>query len=185
MDLLQPFVAQIAQDSGQIVPADSRIERRLTDMPTMFLEAPEGDDVVYEVFNLEVPETNNNILSCTTVLRPGKVGREYFMTKGHFHTIRDRAEIYVGVSGKGAMVLATEDGTHEVQWMEPGSIHYIPGGWAHRSVNVGDENLVFFAAWLGDAGHDYGSIEEQGFPVLLVDNDGNPEVVENPRYKRA
>jgi glucose-6-phosphate isomerase len=69
--------------------------------------------------------------------------------------------------------------------MEPGSIHYIPGGWAHRSVNVGDENLVFFAAWLGDAGHDYGSIEEQGFPVLLVDNDGNPEVVENPRYKRA
>jgi glucose-6-phosphate isomerase, archaeal len=185
MELLQPFAAQIAEASGRIEPADSRIERRLSDMKGAFLEDPQDDAIVYEVFNLEVPETNANILSCTTVLRPGKVGREYFMTKGHFHEIRDRAEIYVGVSGKGAMVLATEDGEHEVQWMEPGSIHYIPGGWAHRSVNVGDEPLVFFAAWIGDAGHDYGSIEQQGFPVLLVEQDGKPEVVVNPRYQRA
>jgi glucose-6-phosphate isomerase, archaeal len=183
MKLLQPFTAKMDLASGRIDPDDNRIERRLSDMRGAYLEEPRGDAVVYEVFPIEAPETNANILSCTTLLRPGKVGREYFMTKGHFHEIRDRAEVYVGVSGRGALVLATEDGEHTVQWMEPGSVHYIPGGWAHRSVNVGDEQLVFFCSWIADAGHDYGSIETQGFPVLLVEGDDGPRVVENPRYR--
>jgi glucose-6-phosphate isomerase len=45
--------------------------------------------------------------------------------------------------------------------------------------------LVFYGAWIGDAGHDYGSIEQQGFPVLVVAGDGGPEVVPNPRYGAA
>jgi glucose-6-phosphate isomerase len=185
MNPARPFTAKIDQASGKIDPAHSRIARRLAAMKGAYLEEPEGDALVYEVFNLEAPETNANILSCTTVLQPGKVGREYFMTKGHWHEIRDRAEVYVGVKGKGALVLATEDGEHEVQWMEPGTVHYIPGGWAHRTVNVGDEPLVFYAAWIADAGHDYGSIERRGFPVLVVDGEGAPEVVANPRYARS
>jgi glucose-6-phosphate isomerase len=185
MELLRPFTARLDMESGRLDPTHRRIERRLADMQGAYLDAPGGDALVYEVFNLEVPETNANILSCTTVLQPGKVGREYFMTKGHFHQVRDRSEIYVGVAGRGAMVLATEEGEHEVQWMEPGTVHYIPGGWAHRSVNVGDEPLVFYAAWIADAGHDYGSIEQRGFPVLVVDTDGSAEVVPNPRYATA
>jgi glucose-6-phosphate isomerase, archaeal len=186
MELLQPFASQIAADSGRLEPAHSLIERRLRDMRGAYLEEPADDAIVYEVYNLEVPETNANILQCTTVIHPGKVGREYHMTKGHFHTIRDRAETYVGVGGRGALLLATEDGDHEVQWMQPGSVHYIPGGWAHRTINVGDEPLVFYGAWIGDAGHDYGSIEQRGFPVLIVEGEsGEPEVVENPRYAAA
>jgi glucose-6-phosphate isomerase len=185
MELLAPFTAQLDLGSGQLDPTHKRIERRLMEMGDAYLEAPDADTLVYEVFNLQVPETNANILSCTTVLQPGKVGREYFMTKGHFHEIRDRAEVYVGVRGQGAMVLATEGGEHEVQWMQPGSVHYIPGGWAHRSVNVGSEPLAFYAAWIADAGHDYGSIEQRGFPVLVVEEDGAPAVVPNPRYGAA
>jgi glucose-6-phosphate isomerase len=182
MDLLQPFASQIDAGTGRLDPAHSVIERRLSHMSGAYLEQPADDAIVYEVFNLEVPETNDNILQCTTVIRPGKVGREYYMTKGHFHTIRDRAETYVGVSGRGALVLATEDGRHEVQWMQTGSVHYIPGGWAHRTVNVGDQPFVFYGAWIGDAGHDYGSIEQRGFPVLVVEGDDGPQVVSNPRY---
>jgi glucose-6-phosphate isomerase len=185
MDLLRPFTARLDEATGRIDPADSRIERRLAEMQGAYLDDPQEDALVYEVFNLEVPQSNANILSCTTVLQPGKVGREYFMTKGHWHEIRDRAEVYVGFKGKGALILATEDGEHDVQWMEPGTVHYIPGGWAHRSVNVGDVPLVFYAAWIADAGHDYGSIERRGFPVLLVDNDGTPDIVPNPRYAAA
>jgi glucose-6-phosphate isomerase len=184
MELLQPFAAQI-DGAGRLDPTHSVIERRLSDMRRAYLEDSEDDGIVYEVYNLEVPETNANILQCTTVIHPGRVGREYYMTKGHFHTIRNRAETYVGVSGHGALVLATEDGTHEVQWMQQGSVHYIPGGWAHRTVNVGDTEFVFYGAWIGDAGHDYGSIEQQGFPVLVVAGDAGPEVVENPRYGAA
>jgi glucose-6-phosphate isomerase len=67
--------------------------------------------------------------------------------------------------------------------MRRGTVNYVPGGWAHRSVNVGDEPLVFFAAFPADAGYDYKTIEEQGFPVLLVKRGGVPEVVPNPRYR--
>src|SRR5690606_6523045 len=142
MELLEPFAVQI-EPSGQIKNAHSRIKRRLDDMRGMYLDEASGDRVVYDVYNLEVPATNANILQCTTVIHAGKVGNEYHMTKGHFHTIRDRAETYVGLRGRGALVLATEDGRHEVQWMQPGSVHYIPGYWAHRTVNVGDEPFVF------------------------------------------
>src|SRR5215469_6861674 len=30
-----------------------------------------------------------------TFIQPGQVGDEYFMTKGHFHAVRDRGEYYV------------------------------------------------------------------------------------------
>src|SRR5208283_3896456 len=36
---------------------------------------------------------------------PGKVGREFFMTKGHFHAQLDRAEYYATVSGEGLLLL--------------------------------------------------------------------------------
>lgn len=181
-DLPAPVASQIDFGSGRLEPAHSRIERRLTDMTGAYLQEPGGDALVYEVYNLEAPEENCNLLSCTTVLHAGKVGREYHMTKGHFHEVRNRAEVYVGVSGKGALVMGSEDGDSEVQWIRPGSVHYIPGGWAHRTVNVGDDKLVFYAVWIADAGHDYGTIEERGFPVLILDNNGTPEVVPNPRY---
>jgi glucose-6-phosphate isomerase, archaeal len=183
---VNPFTAQIDLASGQVTLDETITERRLTDMRGTYLESHDGDDLVYQVFHIDVPELNCNINQCTTVLQPGKVGREYFMTKGHFHQVRDRSEVYVGLRGKGALILATEDGEHEVLWMEAGSVAYIPGGWAHRSVNVGDEPLVFYAAWIADAGHDYATIEQEGFPVLLVDKgDGKPSVVPNPRYGRA
>jgi glucose-6-phosphate isomerase len=68
--------------------------------------------------------------------------------------------------------------------MRRGTVNYIPGGWAHRSVNVGDDQLVFFAAYIGDAGHDYETIERKGFPVLVVKGQNGPEIVANPGYKR-
>jgi glucose-6-phosphate isomerase len=47
--------------------------------------------------------------------------------------------------------------------MQPGDLSYIPGKWAHRTINTGDAPLVFFAIWPVDAGHDYESIEKSGF----------------------
>jgi glucose-6-phosphate isomerase len=39
---------------------------------------------------------------------------------------------------------------------------YIPPGWAHRSVNTGDEPYKFLAVYPGCAGHDYGWVVEHG-----------------------
>lgn len=183
---LAPFTTMLDLADGRLDPQrDSILERRLSDMCGMYLDESVdlGDPLIYEVRPISVPPTNSNILSSTTVLRPGDVNGEYFMTKGHFHEVRDRGEIYVTLRGQGRLVMATEDGRHVVEPMARGAVNYVPGGWAHRSVNVGDESLVFFAAYVGDAGHDYATIEERGFPVLVVKSDDGPKVVENPRYK--
>ena len=46
--------------------------------------------------------------------------------------------------------------------MSPGSIGYIPPGWAHRSVNVSDTAYRFLAVYPGSAGHDYQWVLDHG-----------------------
>jgi glucose-6-phosphate isomerase len=185
-EAVEPFTTMLDFRLGTLDPKREVVERRLFDMKGMYLEEAEGlgDPVIYRVHGIPVPATNSNVLSSATVIEPGRVGREYFMTKGHFHEVRDRAEVYVCLSGEGRLVMATEDGSYRVEPMRPGSVNYVPGAWAHRSVNVDEVPLIFFAAYVGDAGHDYATIEERGFPVLVVEGDRGPEVVENPRYRR-
>lgn len=183
-ELMEPFTSVVDLRVGTIEPEREVVERRVSDLRAMYLDEPdEGDDrLVYRVFGIPVPATNANVLSSTTVLEPGTVGREYFMTKGHFHEVRDRAEVYLALQGEGRLVMASEDGDVRVEPMRPGTVNYVPGGWAHRSVNVGVAPLVFYAAYVGDAGHDYGTIERRGFPVLVVAGPRGPELVDNPRY---
>jgi glucose-6-phosphate isomerase, archaeal len=181
-----PFTTVLDLAAGELEPERKLVERRLGDMQGMYAtEVPEERlaEVVYLVSEIPVPASEGNLLSSTTTIEPGTVDREYHMTKGHFHAKLDRAEIYVTLAGEGRLVLATEDGRHAVEPMRRGTINYVPGGWAHRSVNVGSEPLVFFAAFPADAGYDYKTIEEQGFPVLVVEGAGSPEVVPNPRYR--
>lgn len=183
-ELLLPFTTKVDLASGFVHPGPDLVERCLSDMRGVFLEDPSGQDerLVYRVRGISVPETNSHVYTSTTVIEPGKVGREYFMTKGHFHEVRDRSEIYLGLAGEGWLVLAAEDKRYVVEPMRKGTVNYIPGGWAHRTVNVGSEQLVFFAAYVADAGHDYTTIERRGFPVLVVEGENGPEIVENPRY---
>jgi len=181
---LQPFTTLMDLELGSLVPHRQTLERRLSDMPGYYLDGAgeDGDPLVYRVHMIPVAETNAEIQCSTTVLEPGTVGDEYYMTKGHFHQIRDRSEIYIGLAGEGRLVMATEDGRHAVEPIHPGTVSYVPGGWAHRSVNVGGDRLVFFAAYVGDAGHDYGTIAERGLPVMVVAGPDGPDVIANPRY---
>lgn len=186
MTTVEPFTTLLDLASGRLDPELEVTERRLSDMAGMYVEGgeQEGDPLIYRIYGIPVPATTGNVLSSTTVIEAGTIGREYFMTKGHYHEVRDRAEIYVGLAGEGRLLMATEEGQHAVEPMRRGTVNYVPGGWAHRSVNVGDEPLVFFAAYVGDAGHDYATIEAEGFPVLIVRGETGPEVVDNPRYGR-
>jgi glucose-6-phosphate isomerase, archaeal len=180
----EPFTTMLDLASGALEPTREVVERRIADMRGMYLEDDDVDDdrLLYRVNLIPVPSTGDDIFCSTTIMEPGLVGREYHMTKGHFHEVRGRGEVYLGLAGEGRLVLATEDGEWRVEPLRPGTVNYIPGGWAHRSVNVGEDQLVFFAAYIADAGHDYGSIEDEGFPVLVVTGQDGPEVVDNPRY---
>jgi glucose-6-phosphate isomerase len=131
---------------------------------------------VYRVrFWRPVPDgTSGGLFWGATTLRPGRVGDEYFMTHGHFHAIRDRAEFYATVKGQGAMLFMDETGNTWSQTMAPGTVHYIPGNAAHRVVNTGDSPLIFLASWPSDAGHDYARIRTIGFSKRMVERNGVP-----------
>lgn len=141
--------------------------------------------LMYEFYDLHVPEAEGNLAYGTSMVFPGVVGEEFYMTKGHFHTILDTSEIYYCLSGSGLMLMESPEGDVEVQEMKPGSAVYVPGRYAHRSVNLSTtENLVMFFVFRADAGHDYGTIEENGFRNLVVrDNDGY-KIIDNPKWNK-
>lgn len=122
--------------------------------------------------------TEGGLFWGTTTIKAGRVGQEYFMTRGHFHAVRDRAEYYGTVTGSGMLVLMEESGATRVETMTPGSLHYIPGCVAHRTVNTGNVPLAFWACWPSDAGHDYETIAAQGFGLRVMWGDGAPQVLE-------
>jgi len=123
------------------------------------------------------PGTEGGLFWGVTVLQPGKVGDEYFMTHGHFHANATRAEYYATVSGTGMLIRMDAQRSTWGEAMTPGSLHYIRGEHAHRVANTGNVPLVFWSCWGSDAGYDYGTIAERGFGARLMERDGQPVFV--------
>jgi len=141
-------------------------------------EAMDAEQLAYEVeCHFPVEEgTLGGLFFGLTKLYPGKVGNEYFMTKGHFHAESERAEYYWGIKGEGVLILMDREGKTWGEKMYPGSLHYIPSHVAHRVANTGEELLSFGACWPSDAGHDYETIATEGFSARLLDVDGKPQL---------
>ncbi len=143
--------------------------------------AAASETIVYSVQWHEgvPPETEGGVFWGSTTIQAGTVGDEYFMTRGHFHRKRDRAEYYCTAQGNGMLLLMDEAGLTRVEVMSPGSLHYIPGFVAHRTVNTGSTPFTFWACWPSDAGHDYEAIDRQPFTARVLQRNGEPEVVWN------
>ena len=153
-----------------------------TDAAQKAVEA--GDPVVYEFYELDAPADAGDVAFGTSITYPGKVGREYYMTKGHFHMILETAEVYYTLSGEGYMLMENPEGDVVLYALTPGKAVYVPQRYAHRTINTGDTPLVTFFAFRGDAGHDYGTIESKGFRKLLVEGaDGKPEIIDNLNWR--
>jgi glucose-6-phosphate isomerase len=167
------------------------LKRFLSNMKGMFYDRQAydamlqiEDKLVYEFYDMGVPESEKEIAYGTSITYPGKIGDEYFMTKGHFHTVLDTAEVYYCLRGHGYMLMENPEGTWEARELTPGKAVYVPVRYAHRSINVSlGEPLVTFFTFPGNAGHDYGTIETQGFRKLLVEVDGKPTFIDNPKWK--
>ena len=136
----------------------------------------QGDPIHYEVFEKPVPEEYGHLMFCISRLQNGLVGDEYFMTKGHYHSVLQTGEIYLCLRGSGYMVMKTKDGQFAAEEMEKGKMVYVPPFWAHRSVNTGSEPLVSFCVYNAEAGHNYGDIETDGFAKRVLRLDGIPQI---------
>lgn len=180
----RPFAVTIDLEAGVVTPAEARVTR-LSDLEGLFVdeeayrqEREKGDLRVYTVYSIPVPEERGQLLSCTTILYPGKVGKEYYMTRGHFHLDTQAAEVYTCLSGEGYLLLV-EDGSGEAESIKvvKGTSVYVPARWAHRMVNCGKIPLVFYAVWPAEAGHDYERLREKGFPLRVFEEGERPSVV--------
>ncbi len=172
-------------------PTEPSLKRYLSNMKGMFLDEQalekmikEKDLLMYEFYDMKRPEVSSEIAFGTSITYPGKVGDEYFMTKGHFHQIMDTAEVYYCLRGHGYMLMESPEGDWEAQEMKPGIAVYVPKRYAHRSINISlKEPLVSFFAFRADAGHDYGTIETKGFRKLVVEKNGQAVIIDNPKWK--
>jgi glucose-6-phosphate isomerase len=185
-----PFTCDVSVGDAILSSYDNHIKRRLSAMKGQFFDqaAYEAllaveDRLLYEVYEIKRPEIAGELLNGLSIVHPGKVGDEFNMTKGHFHTVLETAEVYYCLKGEGMMVMETPEGDWAVESLHPNSVLYVPPRWAHRSVNTGlNEDLVTFFVYPGNAGHDYGTIETQGFRKLVVERSGRPTIIDNPRW---
>ena len=190
MTYLEPLVRQVRLSDGTIPDAETIQERRLRDLEGLFAEREaetrllDANPLVYRVYDAAaLPQEDGQLRFSTTVIQSGRVGEEYFMTKGHYHARADRAELYYGLAGNGMLLLQTPAGEYRALPMEAGTAAYVPPYWGHRTVNTGEVPFVFLAAYPADAGYDYGTIARDGFAALVLAGPDGPRVVPNPTFR--
>jgi glucose-6-phosphate isomerase len=140
-----------------------------------------------------------------TVWETGTVDGEYIKTYGHYH-LGNLDETYWIIQGEGVALLqkmAIENGEPQLDIIEEfkavkvkaGDSVYMPPGHGHLVVNTGAEWLVTAdnspvegtqdsASMPGHA--DYEAVREMhGFAFFVVEKNGVPALVRNPRYKEV
>ena len=188
---LKPFIYKVDVKNGKISNPDNHIIRKLSSMKGQYIDEKaykemlkKDDCLLYEVYEKFVPELEGELLQGMSIVHPGKVGKEYFMTKGHFHSILDTAEFYYCVKGHGYMMMENPEGDWAAEELLPDTVLYVPGRWAHRSINIkSDEDLITIFSYPANAGHDYATIETKGFRKLVIEENGKPAIIDNPKWQ--
>lgn len=187
-----PVTLSLDPVTGVIDPCAKREVRRVSDLAQMFgdtdairREVEADDRMVYEVQYHPFLTPDSDLALGVSRILPGVVGDEYHMTKGHFHTQPDAAEIYHCLAGTGYLLLQSRDGMFEAVPWRPGTVTHFSAAWAHRVVNTGPDDLVFAASYHWNGGLDYAPIIERGFRQRIVRRDGAPVFVDEPRWAGA
>jgi glucose-6-phosphate isomerase len=142
---LSPFLAFVNQETLQIQPNTGGYRKYLRELDgiyedqTSFRKLVEtcGNEVAYRVEEARFTDGGSDLITGISVLEAGKVGSEFFMTRGHLHQRADRPETYYCLAGHGILLMETLEGRIEAAEMRSGSLVYVPPFWVHRSVNVG------------------------------------------------
>jgi glucose-6-phosphate isomerase len=189
--MLFPEGVKIDGQSGEVSPETGRYQKRLSELRGIYQDAAafdrevsaRGDPIVYEVIDYRKKESDLSF--GTTIMAPGQIAGEYFMTRGHYHERKECGEAYYTQSGEGLLLLESRTAEIRTVEMKPGVCAFIPPDWAHRSINTGTEKLVFVWFCATDAGHDYGEILTRGMRKIVIERDGSRVIADNPNYEKA
>lgn len=175
--------AELTPDAmlGRLLGGNGRYEKRLAELEGIYRDqqsfrtALDGDsgEPVYWVETSTLGEGDGALTIGISTLLPGRIGDEFFMTRGHIHAKHSAAELYYGLRGRGVMLMETVDGETQAIEITPGVAVHVPGHWIHRSVNVGDEPFSTLFCYPTDAGQDYGIIGDAGGMNDLVVAEGS------------
>lgn len=190
--LREPISSIVDPIGGGMSGNTGRYEKRLSDLAELYADADAhanllsavGDAVVYDVQDFKPGVHSGDLIYGVTRMKPGRVGQEYFITRGHIHAKADRPEIYYGQKGHGLMQLESPEGETRIVEIRPQTICYVPPFWIHRSVNVGTEDLVMVFVYPSDSGQDYGIIEKSNGMRhrVFATADGGWQLVDNTTY---
>jgi len=177
--------------TGVVEGAPPAIERRLSDLKGVFADElayeaalAEEDSLVYSTYCVAPEQGDGAMLYCIGKFMPGRIGAEYYMTKGHIHARPETAEFYFGLRGQGVMLLEDEaSGDSQLLPLLPNGAIYVPRHTAHRTMNTGEVPLTYLSVVLADAGHDYEVIAARGnFRKVVVDLDGQPTMLDRAGF---
>lgn len=185
-----PISVQLDTKTGVFFPCPENVDRFLSDFPYMFQEIDSvqeiiksGDRKIYEICYYPFLTDNSDMALGVTTILSGTVGKQYHMTKGHFHERNDQPEIYHCVNGVGFLQMMDSDGNYFSAPWEKGTITHIPPQFAHRVINTGEQPLIFVAVFHISAGHEYDFIKDKGFKFNYYEVDGKPKSVLNPNWR--
>lgn len=180
MFFAEPRLCRLSAGEGRLENADGHYRKTFRDLAGLYADeaafeallVERADEVAYEVTSYTPGSATSDLIMGVTRMSPGKVGREYFLTRGHIHARADRPEIYQTLAGRGIMQMESPDGQVRLLEMGPQDVCYVPPFWIHRSVNIGAQDLVMFFSYPADSGQDYGIIERSGGMRVRVMDDG-------------
>ncbi len=173
-----------------VIEGGVTIQRRLSDLRGCFADEAayaaalaQGDPVIYTVSTIGPVPGEGRLHGALGMITPGRVGAEYHLTRGHLHAWRLAAEIYLGLRGQGVMLLEDEaTGESEMVPLLPHSAVYVPGFTAHRTINTGDEPLVYLGIYPAEAGHDYEAVAKRNFRQVVVAVNGRPALLDRAAF---
>ncbi|MCX7351098.1 MAG: glucose-6-phosphate isomerase [Alphaproteobacteria bacterium] len=193
MKLLEPGNCRVDVAAGRLDGASNRYEKLFSDLAGLYederafraLLEEKGSSVAYEVTDFKPSANPGDMIIGVTRMEPGRVGREFYMTRGHIHARPNRPEMYYGERGRGVMLLESPAGEIRTVEITPRAMCYVPPYWIHRSVNVGDEPLVMTFAYPADSGQDYDIIAKVGGmrSRIVTDGKGGWMAVDNAAYR--
>ncbi len=190
--LISPSSHLIDPESGALSHATGAYEKRLGELAGIYADAAAfgdavaqgGDPVVYTVNEVRPAAARGDLIFGTTQMQPGRIGDEFYVTRGHIHARANRPETYRGEAGAGLMLMESPEGETQILAITPWVVVYVPPLWIHRSVNIGAVPLVMSFCYPSDAGQDYAVIARSGGMAKRIVSDGAGwRAIENRTYR--
>jgi glucose-6-phosphate isomerase len=188
---MDQLLSRFDPDTG-IIDGVPTVTRRLSDLRNCFADERayeaalrQGNPIIYTVASVEPAAGEGQLHYGIGMIMPGRIGDEYYLTKGHLHEWRPAAEVYIGLRGEGMMLLEDlNSGESQMLELVSNSAVYVPGFTAHRTVNVGAVPLVYLGVYPAAAGHDYSTIAKKNFRKVIVMRNDRPVLMEREEFLR-